>query len=283
MNKMTELRAVVVGATGATGRQVCRALCGNDRWTSVVAVVRREPAAGELTDGEGAKKMKVLVAALDKPEDEQRLLDGWKGADVLFNCFGTTRAAAGSAAEFKRVEVDLTARAANLAKRAGIARAAVVSANGANAAQKVPSEKLHPLLYMQTMGRKEQAMRDAFGAALTIYRPGMLNVRAASTEPSARVACAASRARVARAALPTSRHVPVPRRAAHEGRPMLGERGQHAQHRPPRRQARIGHGGRCRGEGRRRRGRRGDDRPGKCQHPRRRGDAARVSVSASSP
>lgn len=89
-----------------------RALCASDQWTSVVAVCRRAPSADELVVGDAPAKLTVQVATVDKPEDEARIVQGWSGAHVLFNCFGTTRGAAGSAAEFKRVEVDLTARAA---------------------------------------------------------------------------------------------------------------------------------------------------------------------------
>lgn len=200
------LQAVVVGATGATGRQLVRRLIEADRWASVTAVVRRTPAPGELFDGDiPPPKLRIhIVPALDAPDEADAIVENWRGAHCLFNTLGTTRATAGSAALFKRVEVDLSAHAASLAQRAGIPCASVVSASGANPhAWTDPWEVIHPLLYMQTMGRKEQAMQESVSrmapddekniegskgrvaavraaspppfAQLSIFRPGMLN------------------------------------------------------------------------------------------------------------
>ena len=172
-----KLTAVVVGATGATGRQLVRKLCSEDRWLKVTAVTRRPPADGELFEGPTPEKLTVqVIKNLEAPESEAQIIEAWAGASVLFNTLGTTRAAAGGAAAFKHVEVDLTRRAAELGRRAGVKCASVVSAQGANAGSYVdPWEALHPLLYMQTLGRKEQAMRSASFEQLSIFRPGMLN------------------------------------------------------------------------------------------------------------
>ena len=172
------LHAVVVGATGATGRQLIRKLCAESRWASVTAVTRRSPASGELYDGlhAPAKLHVQVVEDLEAPEHEASILAAWSGAHVLFNTIGTTRSAARSAAAFKHVEIRLTERAADLGRRAGIPCASVVSASGANAGMYVdPWELVHPLLYMQTLGRKEQMMVDASFAELSVFRPGMLN------------------------------------------------------------------------------------------------------------
>ena len=174
---VSPLRAVVVGATGATGRQLVRKLCAESRWASVTAVTRRPPSDGELwDDGPQPEKLHVhVIRNIEEPGEEAGIIEAWSGAHVLFNTLGTTRGQAGSAAAFKHVEIDLTARAAELARRAEIPCASVLSAQGANAEAYVPSEMLHALLYIQTIGRKEQAMRNASFAQLSIFRPGMLN------------------------------------------------------------------------------------------------------------
>ena len=172
------LRAVVVGATGATGRQVVRALLASERWAQVTAVTRREPQAGELhAESEPPAKLRVVWTS-EQLDDAA----SWRG-DVLFNCIGTTRSKAGGGGGFKLAEVNASATAARRALDAGVRHASLVSAVGANARIWVdPWELVHPLLYARTLGQKELAMRGAQPsgggagfASLSIFRPGMLD------------------------------------------------------------------------------------------------------------
>jgi NAD(P)-dependent dehydrogenase (short-subunit alcohol dehydrogenase family) len=61
------MQAVVVGATGAIGREVVTALAASDKWEKVVACVRREVPTSEWVpageaEGEGkAAKIQVTV------------------------------------------------------------------------------------------------------------------------------------------------------------------------------------------------------------------------------
>ena len=173
LNEPSELTAVVVGASGATGRQLVRELVKAKSFTKVIAVTRREPAAGELYDGDTRPPKLTLQQVVETTPDSE-VVAAWRGADVFFNALGTTRAKAGSAAAFQAVEVDLTARMARLARKAGVPCASLVSAQGANEHGWVdPWEKVHPLLYVRTLGRKEASMRVF--PHLSVFRPGMLD------------------------------------------------------------------------------------------------------------
>merc|ERR1711957_1156635 len=81
----------------------------------------------------------------------------------------------GSAKAFIDVEVGVTEKAVELGKAAGVRHVSVVSAQGANAAAWVPSDKIHPMLYVRTLGQKELAARSGGFQSVSIFRPGMLN------------------------------------------------------------------------------------------------------------
>lgn len=95
---------------------------------------------------------------------------------IVFNCIGTTRGQAGGADPFYKIEVEYTQKVAAIAAKAGIRQFSVVSAQGANANQ--PYVKwIHPLLYIYTLGMKEQVVKEVVPKfqRISIFRPGMLN------------------------------------------------------------------------------------------------------------
>lgn len=163
--------AIVLGATGATGRQVVAQLLESKEWGKVTTIGRRE-----LPDEPKSEKLNhVVVPDFDKLDSTHT--DKWAGHDVVFNCLGTTRSAAGGAENFVRFEVDYTKKAADLAAKSGIKSFSVVSAQGAN-----PNawyvNWLHPLLYVHTLGMKEEVVKNASHGGfdrVSIFRPGMLN------------------------------------------------------------------------------------------------------------
>jgi oxidoreductase len=158
-------RAIVAGSTGATGKEVVKALVRRN-W-EVFAISRREY---KFDDVDAAK-----ITFVSSEMDTDELTSLLQGSVAFFNCLGTTRGQAGSAEEFVRVEVSLTQKFGHVAKRAGVKHVAVVSAQGANKNAWVPTTAIHPLLYVRTMGEKEQAIIDEQFQSTTIFQPGMLN------------------------------------------------------------------------------------------------------------
>ena len=98
----------------------------------------------------------------------------WRGHDIVFNCIGTTRTGAGGALDFYKVEVEFSQKVARLAKRADITSFSVVTAQGANP-NMVRIDFIHPLLYIHTLGMKEEVTKAENFHRLSIFRPGMLN------------------------------------------------------------------------------------------------------------
>lgn len=62
-----------------------------------------------------------------------------------------------------------------IAKESKILHVSVVSAQGANKDMWVPSTLIHPLLYIRTLGEKQQSVIDSKFPSTTIFQPGMLN------------------------------------------------------------------------------------------------------------
>ena len=98
----------------------------------------------------------------------------WNNNDVFFNCIGTTRKRAGGAKEFVNIEYGISNEASKMASQANIPHASLVSAKGANH-DIWATNWIHPLLYMKTMGQKEQTIiSDYTFNTASIFKPGML-------------------------------------------------------------------------------------------------------------
>ena len=137
-------KAIVIGATGATGTKLIRLLIDSDNWDKVTTISRRPVLNGEKHN----KLNEVLIDSFDRLDET---LDSWKDHDSFFNCIGTTRKLAGGAKPFVDIEFGISLKCAELAFRAGIPNASVISAGGANA-NAWAVDWIHPLLYTKTIG-----------------------------------------------------------------------------------------------------------------------------------
>lgn len=104
--------------------------------------------------------------------------------DDAFCCLGTTRRDAGSAAAFKRVDLDYVVAFAKLARNAGATRFMLVSSVGASATS--------PLLYSRTKGEAEAAVANAGFSTVVIVRPSFLAGNRAKPRPLERMALTAT-------------------------------------------------------------------------------------------
>lgn len=120
------MKALVLGATGAVGKDLVDQLLKEDSFERVDVFVRRNihiPSA----------KLVVHVVDFDHPED-------WCGAltgDVLFSCLGTTIKAAGSQEAQWKVDYTYQYEAAKAARNQGVETLVLVSSVGANAKSKI--------------------------------------------------------------------------------------------------------------------------------------------------
>lgn len=167
-------RAVVFGATGATGREVVRELAESSTCSKVNAVSRRDvqreefdkvfPGISELA------KDKIFVKKVDWERFTESIGNTCKESDAAFCCLGTTEKDAGGKKGFSRVDLDYTVEAARECKEAGVSHFALVTAAGVY--WNVPRFCSN---YIWTKARaEEEVIKLKFGQGASIWHPGLL-------------------------------------------------------------------------------------------------------------
>lgn len=149
------MKALVIGATGATGRDLVKQLLNDNDFEQVDVFVRKPLNIQN-------QKLKIHIVDFEKPEDWK---DSVKG-DVAFSCLGTTLKDAGSKEAQRKVDYDYQFQFAKAAKDNNVEDYILVSAYGAN-----PQSKI---FYSKMKGELEDAVRKLHFNKITIFKPGML-------------------------------------------------------------------------------------------------------------
>ena len=166
-SKENLINAIVIGGTGATGNRLINQLLNNDNCRKVTSIGRKLVIDGNKHD-------KLVDVIVDSLFDLSSTKEHWNNHDVFFNCLGTTRKRAGSAQAFVDIESGISKEASKMASQANIPHASLISAKGANH-EIWATNWIHPLLYMKTMGQKEQTVISDYSFnTVSIFKPGML-------------------------------------------------------------------------------------------------------------
>ena len=166
-SKENLINAIVIGGTGATGKRMIHQLLNNDNCRKVTSIGRKSVIDGNKHD-------KLVDVIVDSLFDLSATKEHWNNHDVFFNCLGTTRKRAGSAQAFVDIESGISKEASKMASQANIPHASLISAKGANH-EIWATNWIHPLLYMKTMGQKEQTIISDYSFnTVSIFKPGML-------------------------------------------------------------------------------------------------------------
>ena len=149
------MKALVIGATGAVGKDLVDLLLKEDSFESVSVFVRRPL-------GFQNPRLTVHLIDFDLPGQWHHLLTG----DVLFSCLGTTIKAAGSQEAQWKVDYTYQYEAAKAARENGVGTYALVSAVGAS-----PKSGF---FYNRMKGELDEAVKQLGFPACYILQPPSL-------------------------------------------------------------------------------------------------------------
>lgn len=149
------MKALIIGATGATGKDLVEVLLQDPEYTAVVIFVRR-------STGITHSKLTEVLADFDKLEEISPKING----DVLFSCLGTTLKAAGSKEKQYHIDYEIPAKFAAIAKANGVRGTVLLSAYGAAAKSRI--------FYSRIKGQLEDAIAVMGFEKYIIFRPGLL-------------------------------------------------------------------------------------------------------------
>ena len=152
---MQKLKAIVIGATGATGKELVKKLLEDTDFSTVSIFVRKDP---NITHS----KLKTYVIDFSKVEDYRELIKG----DVLFSCLGTTLRTAGSKEKQYLVDYTYQYEFAKMASDNGVPVYSLVSSTGANEAS--------PFFYPKIKGELEEAIKKLPFKTIQIFQPPTL-------------------------------------------------------------------------------------------------------------
>lgn len=162
--------ALVLGATGAIGREIVRGLCDGSGYDEVEVWTRRE-------------------IGFCRPKLRARIIDFEGISDIvphkfdeIFCALGTTMKQAGSREAFLRVDVDYVYAAAKWGKAAGVRRFVLVSAPGASEGSLS--------FYLRAKGRIERRVSELGFDSLQIVRPPIILGERSDARPLERLAAA---------------------------------------------------------------------------------------------
>lgn len=150
------MQAVIIGATGATGKELLELLLKEERFSQVIALVRRSL---NITH----PKLQAAVVDFNKPQEWQDIVKG----DVAFSCMGTTLKAAGSKAAQYKVDYEYQYAFAEAARQNGIPAFVLISAGMADPKSLV--------FYSRMKGELEKDIQSLHFKSLVIFRPGLLS------------------------------------------------------------------------------------------------------------
>ena len=154
------MKAVLIGATGAVGKDLLQALLEDARYTEVVAFARRAL-------GVQHEKLREHTIDFDAPATWQELVKG----DVLFSTLGTSLKQAGSKEAQRHIDYDYQLAFAKAAKANGVKSLVLLSSIGADSKSSI--------FYLRLKGELDDAVRDLGFDSLSIVRPPSL-IRAKS-------------------------------------------------------------------------------------------------------
>jgi oxidoreductase len=166
-----QLKAIVIGATGAVGRELVDILLKSKFYSNVTILVRRKIDRWTNLSAEEAVKLRLInIESLDvlskNKEELEKIFENNTNYDTVFCCLGS-RVKKGD--EFTRVDYDYVIYSAELAEKFCIPHFSLVSAKGADTKSW--------FLYFRTKGKADEECLKKNIPCISIFRPGLIKDR----------------------------------------------------------------------------------------------------------
>tara|TARA_B100001564_G_scaffold99769_1_gene81966 strand:- start:33 stop:671 length:639 start_codon:yes stop_codon:yes gene_type:complete len=149
------MNALVIGATGATGRELVQLLLKDDDFSQVTIFVRTAPNIKH-------KKLKIHVIDFKDLEESKEKIKG----DILFSALGTTKKDAGGKDQQYEIDYTFQYEFAKIAAENGVGQLSLVSSVGANSKSS--------FFYPKIKGALEEAVKKLDFKKIDIFQPPML-------------------------------------------------------------------------------------------------------------
>ena len=152
---MKNLTVIVIGATGATGKELVKLLLDDEDFQKVKIFIRRD-------DDLNHPKLEKFIVDFDH-------IDDWKNdvrGDALFSALGTTLKQAGSEDAQYKVDFSYQFETAKAAAENGVENYVLVSSTGAD------SKSF--FFYPRMKGELEEAVKPLNFQKIHIFQPGIL-------------------------------------------------------------------------------------------------------------
>ena len=149
------MKALILGASGATGRELVQLLLDDSNFNQVSIFVRTVPIISD-------KKLTIHKIDFAKLEEYKDLIKG----DILFSVLGTTKKEAGGKKEQYLVDYTYQYEFAKMASDNGVTNYSLVSSTGANSNSS--------FFYPQIKGELEESVKKLNFKKIDIFQPPML-------------------------------------------------------------------------------------------------------------
>lgn len=149
------MKAILIGATGSTGKFLLNELIQDDDYTSVTVFVRRPT-------GRSHPKLTAHVVDFSNLHQYKEHITG----DILFSCLGTTLKDAGSQKKQFEIDFEIPATFAKIARHNRVNSVVLVSSSDAS-----PKSRI---FYSRMKGELETAITELDFGQYIIFRPGPL-------------------------------------------------------------------------------------------------------------
>lgn len=149
------MKAIVIGATGAVGKDLVEELLSRREYEKIITFTRRPLDIK-------SEKIESYIIDFDRPSDWAHLVKG----DVLFSALGTSLKQAGSKEAQYRIDHDYQLSFAKAARENGVPHVVLVSSLGANRSSSI--------FYLKLKGLIERDVEALQFPQLSILRPPSL-------------------------------------------------------------------------------------------------------------